>query len=61
MCSSDLRALKRGKLKRDQIQKRMDLQLPEEAKVHMADFIIDNSGSEEHLIMQVDEIYSQIT
>ncbi len=55
------RALKRGKLKRDQIQKRMDLQLPEEAKVHMADFIIDNSGSEEHLIMQVDEIYSQIT
>jgi len=55
------RALNRGKLKRDQIQKRMDLQLPEEAKVHMADFIIDNSGSEEHLIMQVDEIYSQIT
>ncbi|MFQ6607859.1 MAG: dephospho-CoA kinase [Fidelibacterota bacterium] len=55
------RALQRGKLTRDQIQKRMDLQLPEEAKAKMADFIIDNNRSEEDLIRQVDEIYSQIT
>ncbi len=54
------RVLQRGKLTRDQIQKRMDLQLPEEAKAKMADFIIDNNGSEEDLIRQVDEIYSQI-
>ena len=55
------RALKRGKLKRGQIQKRMDLQLPEEAKSKMADFIIDNNGSEEDLIKQVGDIYSRIT
>jgi dephospho-CoA kinase len=55
------RALQRGKLTRDQIQKRVDLQLPEEAKSKMADFIIDNNGSEKDLIKQVDDIYSRIT
>ena len=54
------RALQRGKLSRDEIQKRMDLQMPEEAKVKMADFVVDNNGDEEHLMKQVDEIYQQL-
>ena len=54
-------AVKRGKLKRRQIQRRMELQLPEEAKSKMADVIIDNNGSEEDLIKQVGDIYSRIT
>ncbi|MFQ5917427.1 MAG: dephospho-CoA kinase [Candidatus Binatia bacterium] len=54
------RALKRGKLSREQIQKRMDLQLPEETKVKMADFVLDNNGSEEDLIRQVDESFKEL-
>lgn len=54
------RALKRGKLSREEIQKRMDLQLPEESKVRMADFVLDNNGTEEQLISQVDDVYRQL-
>jgi dephospho-CoA kinase len=35
--------------------------LPEESKVQMADFVIDNNGDQEHLSKQVDEIYQEIT
>ncbi len=55
------RALHRGTLTREDIQKRMDLQLPEESKVQMADFVIDNNGDTDHLVRQVDEIYQEIT
>ena len=55
------RALQRGTLTREDIQRRMDLQLPEESKVQMADFVIDNNGDQEHLSKQVDEIYQEIT
>ena len=54
-------ALQRGTLTREDIQRRMDLQLPEESKVQMADFVIDNNGDQEHLSKQVDEIYQEIT
>lgn len=54
------RALKKGKLTREEIQKRMDLQLPEESKVKMADFVIDNNGTEEQLKEQVDKVYQQL-
>ncbi|MEE9166660.1 MAG: dephospho-CoA kinase [Candidatus Neomarinimicrobiota bacterium] len=53
------RALKRGKLTREQIQKRMDLQLPEESKVKMADFVLDNDGTEEDLMNQIDVTYNE--
>jgi dephospho-CoA kinase len=55
------RALQRGTLKREDIQRRMDLQLPEESKVPMADFVIDNNGDQKHLSNQVDEIFQEIT
>ncbi|HHZ98456.1 MAG TPA: dephospho-CoA kinase, partial [Candidatus Marinimicrobia bacterium] len=55
------RALQRGTLKREDIQQRMDLQLPEESKVQMADFVIDNNGDQKHLSNQVDEIFQEIT
>jgi len=55
------RALQRGTLTREDIQQRIDLQLPEESKVQMADFVIDNNGDQEHLSKQVDEIYQEIT
>ncbi len=55
------RALQRGTLKREDIQQRMDLQLPEESKVQMADFVIDNNGNQKHLSNQVDEIFQEIT
>lgn len=54
------RALKKGKLTREEIQKRMDLQLPEESKVKMADFVIDNNGTKEELKEQVDNVYQQL-
>ena len=54
------RALHRGTLTREDIQKRMDLQLPEESKVQMADFVIENIGDRDHLARQVDEIYQEI-
>ena len=55
------RALQRGTLKREEIQKRMDLQLPEESKVRMADFVINNNGDSDHLSRQVNKIYQEIT
>ena len=39
----------------------MDLQLPEESKVQMADFVIDNNSDQKHLSKQVDKIYQEIT
>lgn len=54
------RALQKGKLSREEIQKRMDLQLPEESKVGMADFVVDNNGSDEDLVRQVDEIFKEL-
>jgi dephospho-CoA kinase len=54
------RALHRGTLTREDIQKRMNLQLPEESKVQMADFVIENIGDRDHLARQVDEIYQEI-
>ena len=55
------RALQRGTLTREDIQKRMDLQLPEESKVQMADFVIENNGNSDTLVRQVDKMYQDIT
>lgn len=54
------RAIQRGRLDRREIQKRMDLQLPEESKIGMSDYVIDNNGTEEDLIKQVDDIYKAL-
>jgi len=54
------RAQKRGTLTREQILKRMDLQMPEEEKMELADFIIENNGTEEELKRETLKIYNQI-
>ncbi|MFQ6674704.1 MAG: dephospho-CoA kinase [Fidelibacterota bacterium] len=54
------RALQKGKLSREEIQKRMHLQLPEESKVRMADYVVDNNRSQEDLIKQVDAIFREL-
>lgn len=54
------RAMKRSNLTREEVVKRMDLQLSDNTKVQMADFIIDNNESEEKLYKQVDEVFHQL-
>ena len=55
------RALKRGRLTREDILRRVDLQWPCETKVRMADFVIHNNTTEKKLTSQVKEIYKQLT
>ncbi len=54
------RALKRGRLSRDEIMRRMDLQWSCEEKVSMADFIIHNDSTMEELKSQVGSIMDSI-
>ncbi len=54
------RAIRRGNLSRDQILKRMDLQMPEEAKRELASFIVENNGSIEHLYEEIDKLYNEL-
>ena len=54
------RAMKRGNLSRDEILRRMDLQMPEEEKMEIADFVIDNNSDEAHLREEVLRIYNEI-
>jgi dephospho-CoA kinase len=45
---------------RDEVQRRMEAQMPEEEKAKLADFVIDNSGSREDAAQQVDKIWRQL-
>jgi dephospho-CoA kinase len=42
------------------VQRRMQAQLPEEDKVRLADYVIDNSGSVGHLEEQVERIWREL-
>ena len=53
-------ALERGNLSREEVIRRMELQLPEESKVSMADSVINNNGTLQDLKRQVDEIYKEL-
>lgn len=53
------RTLARGKLNRDQILRRMDLQWQDDDKINLADFVIHNDRDEAHLEKQVKDIFSQ--
>lgn len=46
---------------RKEVVRRMAAQLPEDEKIKAADFVIDNSGSMDHLQHQVAEVYRQLT
>lgn len=54
------RALRRGNLTREQILQRMALQMPEEEKRELADFVVENNGTIEHLYGEIDKLYSEI-
>ncbi|MCK9244155.1 MAG: dephospho-CoA kinase [Candidatus Marinimicrobia bacterium] len=55
------RALRRGNLSREDILRRIDLQMPEEDKRELAEFVIENNGAEEQLKSAVDELYDKLT
>ncbi len=54
------RALDRGGISKDDILRRMDLQMPEDIKMEFADFVIQNTGSQENLLLAVDKLYEQL-
>ena len=54
------RAMRRGNLSREQILRRMDLQMPEEEKRELASIVIENTGSIEHLYELVDKLYADL-
>lgn len=51
------RALSKGDLSRDEFLKRADLQWPDEDKIHLADFVIQNNGSEKRLFKETKKVY----
>ncbi|MGC9362969.1 MAG: dephospho-CoA kinase [Fidelibacterota bacterium] len=54
------RALRRGNLTREQILQRMALQMPEEEKRELADFVVENNSTVEHLYEEIDKLYTGI-
>ena len=55
------RALSKGDLSREEFLKRVDLQWPDEDKIHLADFVIQNNGSEEDLLNETKKTYDLLT
>ena len=53
------RVMERGDLTRDEFLKRLDLQWPDEDKVHMADFVIHNNGTLDNLISEAKKIRNE--
>ena len=51
----------RDKLNAEQVEKRINSQMPIEKKVEMADFVIDNSGPKNLLGKKVRELYKLLT
>ncbi|SVE60136.1 uncharacterized protein METZ01_LOCUS512990, partial [marine metagenome] len=54
------RVLKKGRLTRKDILKRMKLQWSDDKKIKLADFSIQNSGTEKELWKQVSAIYAEL-
>ena len=52
------RVMERGGLTRDEFLRRLDLQWPDEDKVHMADFVIHNNGTKDDLITESKKVYA---
>lgn len=51
------RAMSKGDLSREEFLKRADLQWSDEDKIHLADFVIQNNGSEKDLLKETRRIY----
>ncbi len=54
------RAMRRGNLSREQILRRIELQMPEEEKRDLASIVIDNNGSIDKLLKEIDRLYAEI-
>tara|TARA_B000000557_G_C20813107_1_gene461407 strand:+ start:4449 stop:5045 length:597 start_codon:yes stop_codon:yes gene_type:complete len=54
------RVMSRGDLNRDEFFKRLDLQWPDEDKIHIADFVIHNNGTEKQLETEAKTIYDRL-
>ena len=52
------RVMERGNLTRDEFLRRLELQWPDEDKVHMADFVIHNNGTIDELISESKKVFS---
>ena len=54
------RVMERDELPREQVLARMRAQMPEEEKRLRADYVLDNNGTHESLLRQVDELYAAL-
>lgn len=54
------RVMSRGGLTRDQFLQRLDLQWPDEDKVHMADFVIHNNSTEAQLSQEAKTVFDRL-
>ena len=54
------RVLSLGNLSRDEFFKRMDLQWPDETKVHMADFVIHNNTTPKDLEKETKKVFKRL-
>ena len=52
------RVLKKGDLNRDEFLKRVELQWPDKDKIHLADFVIQNNGTEDDLLKESKKTYN---
>ena len=52
------RILAKGELTREEFLKRADLQWPDEEKIQLADFVIQNNGSHEDLLRETKKTYN---
>ena len=54
------RIMERGGLTREEFLERVDLQWPDEDKVHMADFVIHNNGTEKDLLEESKKVFDRL-
>jgi dephospho-CoA kinase len=55
-----LRVMERDQLPREQVLARMRAQMPEDEKRLRADYVLDNNGTHESLLRQVDALYAAL-
>tara|TARA_B100001996_G_C18670457_1_gene596545 strand:+ start:3608 stop:4204 length:597 start_codon:yes stop_codon:yes gene_type:complete len=54
------RVMSRGDLNRDEFFKRLDLQWPDEDKIHISDFVIHNNGTKDQLETEAKMVYDRL-
>ena len=54
------RVMERGGLTREEFLDRVDLQWPDEDKVHLADFVIHNNGTEKDLLEESKKVFDRL-